>query len=245
MRWAIFIPGITLLFIVFFQYLDVIFRGRKDKFKIDPLLKIKALNFEYRFTAIALIVFLVVGLFTGLLIDMGFTKVYTTFELNLWEILFCVGSFLLALLLHDIYFYCIHRLLHTRFLFKNVHSWHHRSHNANPWAAFSFHPLESVLQIGIVPLVAFTIPLHEAVLFLFTAFLLFMSVYGHSAYELRSQKKAAFKIFNTSLHHFQHHRFLNYNFGIYFNLWDRFFMTNHPVYDQSFKDLAKRISENK
>lgn len=245
MRWAIFIPGITLLYIVFFQYLHIIFQGKKERFKIDPFLKIKALNFEFRYTAIALFIFLIVGFFTAYAIDQGFTRVYKTVDWSLSEMLFLGGSFLLAVAIHDIYFYCIHRLLHTRYLFKKVHGWHHRSHNANPWAAFSFHPLESVLQIAIVPLLAFTIPLHENVLVLFTAFLLFMSVYGHSAYELRSQKKAALKIFNTSLHHFQHHRFVNYNFGIYFNLWDRLFSTNHPGYEKAFEQLGKRISDNK
>lgn len=48
--------------------------------------------------------------------------------------------------MHDVYFYATHRLLHTRPLYKWVHSWHHRAHNPSPWTAFSFHPVEALVQ---------------------------------------------------------------------------------------------------
>jgi sterol desaturase/sphingolipid hydroxylase (fatty acid hydroxylase superfamily) len=130
-------------------------------------------------------------------------------------------------------------------MFKRIHSWHHQSHNTNPWAAFSFHPFEGVLQIGILPLVAFTLPINEAVLFAFAGFLLFMTVYGHSGYELRANKWSTLNIFNTSLHHYQHHKLVRYNFGLYLNLWDRIFSSNAPDYKKSFKKLSARILRGK
>ena len=131
--------------------------------------------------------------------------------------------------------------MHTKFVFRHIHSWHHQSHNTNPWAAFSFHPLEGILQLGVIPLIAFIFPINEIVLFSFTGFLLFMTVYGHSGYELRANKWNTLNIFNTSLHHYQHHKFVRYNFGLYLNLWDTMFSTNSPDYKKSFKKLGDRI----
>ena len=63
------------------------------------------------------------------------------------------------------------------------------------------------------------------ILLLFVFLMLFISVYGHSGYELRINKWKGFYVFNTSLHHFQHHEHVHYNFGIYLNIWDRLFGT--------------------
>jgi len=47
--------------------------------------------------------------------------------------------------LHEAHFYCIHRLIHTPFLYKQVHSVHHNSINPSPWASLSMHPVEHLL----------------------------------------------------------------------------------------------------
>ena len=42
-----------------------------------------------------------------------------------------------------VHFYGVHRLIHSRFLYKNVHYLHHRSRNPAPWSGLSMHPVES------------------------------------------------------------------------------------------------------
>ena len=54
-------------------------------------------------------------------------------------------------LMHRRAFYWMHRFMHLPGIFKAVHKVHHLSHNPSPWAAFSFHPLEAIIEAGILP----------------------------------------------------------------------------------------------
>ncbi len=51
-------------------------------------------------------------------------------------------------------------------------------------------------------------------------------------------------IFNTTTHHHQHHRKTNWNFGLYFNVWDRLLGTNHPEYASAYAAVTERPSES-
>lgn len=241
--WPVYIPLVTIIFILYFENFDSIFSGRKKHLKIDPKDDLRGKKWEKIATSINLFIFSTAGLAVALLQIYGNTLIYHEVSYTFSSIAYLPASFFLALAIHDFYFYLTHRLLHTPWLFRKVHITHHKSHSPNAWSAFSFHPVEGVLQIGIVPLVAFILPIHEAVLIVFTAFLLFMSVYGHSAYELRPDKMKIFSLFNTSLHHYQHHKFTKYNFGIYLNLWDRIFKSIYPKYEESFETLRKEITK--
>ncbi|HLP38368.1 sterol desaturase family protein [Lacibacter sp.] len=244
-RWMLFIPCAAFLCILYFHYLDFIFRGKANVYRINTSAALTATKKEYRNTISNLAVFALTGLLLGFFIDGGYTKVYSQTPAQLSSIIYLPASFLLALLVHDVYFYVTHRLLHLRFWFKQVHRVHHQSHTTNPWSAFSFHFAECIIQIGIVPLLAFLFPLHEIVLMLFVFFMMFITVYGHSGYELRPNKHQLFNIFNTSLHHSQHHQYVHYNFGIYLNIWDRLFASNHPGYHHSFKQLRSVVKFRK
>lgn len=244
-RWGLYLPSMSLALILYFQYFNFIFKGRFSASKIEPELASIPRKFEYRYTIISLLIYALVGLILGFYIDQGNTKVYKGPIHGIPGFAYLVISLFSALGIHDLYFYFSHRLLHSKYFFKSVHSRHHRSQPANAWSAFSFHPIEAYLQIGIVPLVALVLPIHEYVFYLFVGFLLFIPVYGHSGYELRGGKAKFFSLFNTSLHHYQHHQFVNYNFGIYLNIWDKLFSTNYPGYDKTFRELSSRIKTGK
>lgn len=57
------------------------------------------------------------------------------------------------------YFYAHHRLLHTPFLYKHVHSWHHKNLNTGPWSGLAMHPVESCILVMDV-LLFLLIPAH-------------------------------------------------------------------------------------
>lgn len=50
--------------------------------------------------------------------------------------------------IHEAHFYVIHRLIHTPFLYKHVHSIHHNSVNPSPFSSLSMHPVELLLYLG-------------------------------------------------------------------------------------------------
>ncbi|WP_421906731.1 sterol desaturase family protein [Mameliella sp.] len=55
---------------------------------------------------------------------------------------------LLVPAIHEIHFFCIHRLIHTPFLYKHIHSVHHNSINPSPRSSLSMHWIEHTLYFG-------------------------------------------------------------------------------------------------
>jgi len=145
--------------------------------------------------------------------------------------------------LHDTYFYFTHRLMHHPRLFKWFHLVHHHSTNPSPWAAYAFHPLEAFVEVGIVVIFMFTLPIHKTHLLIFFLMMIIYNVYGHLGYELypKGFSKSAFgKWINTSVNHNQHHQFFKGNYGLYFLFWDRVFGTVREDYDARFEEVKAR-----
>jgi lathosterol oxidase len=110
---------------------------------------------------------------------LGGTAVYT--DLSAFPLWYLPVSVFLYLFLHDTYFYWTHRIMHHRRIFPVVHRVHHESRPPTPWAAFSFHPWESVVGALFLPLVALVLPIHVgAALFILTLMTL-AAVLNHSA----------------------------------------------------------------
>ena len=151
-----------------------------------------------------------------------YTSLYPTIEERGWAYYFMV--FPVMTLMHDTYFYWTHRLMHHPKLYRTMHLVHHTSTNPSPWAAYAFHPLEAIVEIGIFVVFIFTLPVHRSHIFLFFLFSIVYNVYGHLGWELYSEKfrKGSIgKWINTSTNHNQHHRYFHGNYGLYFLFWDR------------------------
>lgn len=146
-------------------------------------------------------------------------------------------------IMHDTYFYFTHRLMHHKRLFKWFHLVHHQSTNPSPWAAYAFHPLEAVVEIGILAVFLFTIPIHATHLMIFFLFMIVYNVYGHLGYELYPKgfsKSTVGKWINTSINHNQHHQYFKGNYGLYFLFWDRMLGTIRADYDARFDEVKSR-----
>lgn len=170
---------------------------------------------------------------------------HTTFYKNInehgWVYFFL--AFPLLFLMHDAYFYWTHRLMHHKKLFKAFHLVHHKSTNPSPWAAYAFHPLEAMVEVGIFPVFLFTIPVHFWHLFIFFFLMIVYNVYGHLGYELYPAgftKTPVGKWINTSTSHNQHHQFFKGNYGLYFTFWDRMMGTLRSDYDKRFDEITRR-----
>jgi sterol desaturase/sphingolipid hydroxylase (fatty acid hydroxylase superfamily) len=133
--------------------------------------------------------------------------------------------------------------MHHPSIFKYVHLVHHQSTNPSPWAAYAFHPLEAVVEQGIVIIFYFTLPIHISHLAIFFLFSIIYNVYGHLGYELYPKgfnKTLIGKWINTSTNHNQHHQYFKGNYGLYTLVWDRLFGTIRSDYDDRFEDATTR-----
>ena len=154
----------------------------------------------------------------------GYTRNYTDF--NEFGVSYFILSIFLMIVLHDAYSYWVHRLIHHKMLFKYVHLLHHKFKNPSPWCAFAFHPFESLLTLGIIPLVMFLIPWHNLALLIFITIIIFYDTFIHLGYNIKQFKFLKWQ--NTPLDHDVHHRNSKYNFGLYFTFWDRVMGTYLP-----------------
>nr|WP_295864114.1 sterol desaturase family protein [uncultured Chitinophaga sp.] len=167
-----------------------------------------------------------------------YTQVYTHIgDFPLWYI---GVSLLLSLVMHDTYFYWMHRLLHHPALFKATHLVHHKSTNPSPWTSYSFHLLEAIAEGGILVVIVCMMPMHPLTVWLFTVSGFIINVYGHLGYEIMPRgfrRSWLFEILNTSVHHNLHHSRFKGNYGLYFRIWDRVMGTEHPDYIKEYDRL--------
>ena len=172
---------------------------------------------------------------------MGYGALYFDISEHGWG--YYAFSLAFMIFAHDTYFYWMHRLMHHPTLFKRIHLVHHQSVNPTPYTSFSFHPLESVVEFGIIPLLALFMPIHASALFLFTLWSIVFNVMGHTGYEFSPSgftRHPIFKWINTPTHHNMHHQVSNHNYGLYFNIWDRLMGTNHKDYEARFHEVTTR-----
>ncbi len=136
-----------------------------------------------------------------------------------YGIAYFIVSFLLMVIIHDTYFYWTHRLIHHRKLFPLVHKVHHQFTNPTPWAAFSFHPLEAIISMGVIPVIIFCIPWHQNALIVFVTFMTLYDVYIHLGYNIEQLYLGKWQ--NSAADHNYHHQNARVNYGLYFTFWDR------------------------
>lgn len=190
--------------------------------------------------------FLSMGVFAGLSVAVvaglfsGHITIYRDAEKYGW--LWLVVSFPLLLVWQDVYFYATHRLLHTRWWFKHVHSVHHRSRQPSPWAAYSFHPIEALVNGLVTPLALCVVPLHGGVLLAAVLHQIIRNTHGHAAVEIMPAgftRHAVGRFFTTTTHHHLHHETARGNYGLWFTWWDRWFNTERMDYHGRFDAVTQ------
>jgi Delta7-sterol 5-desaturase len=191
---------------------------------------------EVGWSMITALIFSVAGACTVWLWQQGYTKVYTDIaEYGWWWL---PVSLVLSMLLHETYYYWIHRWMHRPAIFKLVHKVHHDSNITSPWTAFSFHPLEGLLQAIVLPITLLIIPMHYYVILAQLTLMTFSSVINHldiEIYPKKFYKHALGKWLIGATHHALHHRQFRYNFGLYFTFWDKLKQTESPIYEETFE----------
>ncbi|MGE8426985.1 MAG: sterol desaturase family protein [Sphingobacterium sp.] len=150
---------------------------------------------------------------------------------------------IISLIIHDTYFYWMHRLLHNKVIFKFTHLVHHKSTNPSPWTSYSFHFFEALIEgLVLIPIV-FILPIHPITIVLFTILAFTINVYGHLGYEIAPRwfrRTWLFEIINTSVYHNMHHSKFKGNYGLYFRVWDRLMGTENPDYVKEYDKVKNQ-----
>lgn len=247
--WGSIIRGFTADFVRYlifagipFFLLYVLFRSQMLGYKIQQKFpEDKHIYREVGYSLLSMAIFALLGAIVFTLRKHGYTKIYI--DLRAHSVFYFWLSVVLFIIAHDTYFYWSHRFMHLKAVYPYVHLVHHRSVNPTPWATFAFHPIEAVLQFLIVPIMVFTVPLHPLAIFAWSMWQISLNVAGHAGYEFFRggfTRRPRSSWSNTATHHNMHHRYVNCNYGLYFNIWDRLLGTNHSKYHDEFETVIDR-----
>lgn len=127
--------------------------------------------------------------------------------------------------LDDFLYYWFHRAMHTRWLYKRVHGWHHRI--VTPWAVTGnyMHPIEYGLT-GFVALIGpLLVGAHVVTVWLWFAFRQWEAAEGHCGYELPWTPTHLLPGNDGAIHHDVHHERVKGNYAGFLPIWDRVFGT--------------------
>lgn len=164
----------------------------------------------------------------------GYVPILSITENPIWFVL----AFMLLPIWSAFHFYWVHRLLHVPFIYKHVHSLHHRNVNIGPWSGIAMHPVEHLLYFSslMIHLIIPTHPIH----------LIFHVIYegpgaamSHTGYEdllIKNKRRLALGTF----YHQLHHRYYECNYGNQEMPWDRWFGTFHDGTDEGTAATKER-----
>ena len=196
---------------------------------------------EIIWSAISSVLFGLMGVIMIMAWQRGYTAVYTDWlDYPLWYIPL---SFVGALFVHETYYYWLHRWLHHPKLYRYIHKVHHDSISTSVWTSFSFHPLESVLQAIIIPLMVLIVPMHLWVLIALLMIMTVSAIINHAGVEIYPsswRRHFLFKWLIGSTHHDLHHRRFSKNYGLYFTFWDIWMGTESDEFDRRW-DQAQGV----
>jgi len=150
---------LTLFLVVLFRYVflasvafSLFYVVRRESWRFKKIQQKFPVGKDYRREILYSLSTSVIFTFVGWLVFMTPVKEYTRayFTIRQHGVGYFVFSIVLILVVHDAYFYWTHRGMHHPAVFKWFHRVHHLSVNPSPWAAMAFHPLEAIVEAGII-----------------------------------------------------------------------------------------------
>ena len=227
--------GLFQLFFYFWKF--NIWQARKLNKKSHPP---KQFHKEITYSAITSLIFAIVGAITFVAFQRGFTAIYL--NIHAFPLWYLPISLVISMLLHETYYYWLHRLMHHPKLYRYVHQVHHDSIITSAWTAFSFHPIEGFLEALVLPTIILFLPMHPSVIVLQLTIMTLSATINHLDIEIYPKNwlgNFIGKTFIGATHHSLHHKQFKFNFGLYFTFWDKFSKTESPVFEKEFANRAE------
>ena len=156
--------------------------------------------------------------------------------LSWWSV---VPLFFLTMVLFDAWFYFMHRLLHSKLLYR-FHAGHHRSVAPSPWSNDSIGVVDTLVSQGFYAVVVFVLPIPPLVLLANRLFDHINGTFGHAGFEYFASPTTRYPSpMLCTTYHDQHHSRFRYNYANYFSIWDRLLGTIAPDYDRLVQDASQ------
>ncbi len=205
----------------------VVFRKRfKEGMLSAQVPKSKQVKRELLYSTYSAIIFSAMGIILLLLWQNGYTKIYI--DTLLYPYWYSPVSIIIFLLLHDSYYYWLHRGMHTFKWMRRFHMEHHKSVDTTVFTSFSFHPVESFLQALVIPIILVILPMNPIAILVALLVMTVSAIVNHAGVEILPRNGTYRKLHRFLIgatHHDIHHKNSRRNFGLYFTFWDRFMKT--------------------
>ena len=146
------------------------------------------------------------------------------------------------LLWESFYFYWIHRMIHLPFLYKHVHSLHHRNINVGPWSGMSMHPVEHANYLGSV-FIHLIVGAHPVHILYHLQYFTLTAVTTHTGFQGLLMKDRN-RLNLGTFHHQMHHRYFECNYGGLEMPWDKWFGSFHDGTVEAHQIMQERRKKN-
>lgn len=147
---------------------------------------------------------------------------WISFAGNPW---YLAGLALVVPIIHEFHFFCIHRLIHTPFLYKLVHSVHHNSVNPSPWSSLSMHPVEHFAYFSTM-FYHLVIPSNPILALYQLHYAAYGAIPGHVGFD-KVEVGDEHLVDSHAYAHYLHHKYFEVNYGDALIPLDKWFGTWH------------------
>jgi Delta7-sterol 5-desaturase len=230
-----------ILAVVYHEFVYKKLGNSKPFRRLHEQIKIPQVKKEIWHSFLGAIIFAFSGTILLICWQKGYSKIYT--EINTFEMFWLPVSFILALFIHETYYYWLHRWMHRPKILRHFHHIHHNSLYTSSFTSFSFHPIEAILQSVFLPILVLLLPIHFFVLMAMIVTMSITAVINHAGVEIYSSSATQSPIGRWMVgatHHDMHHLKYRCNFGLYFTFWDVWMHTEDPGFEKRFLEHTSK-----
>lgn len=237
---------------IFFRYLglawiyhELVYKKLGDALpyrRLHEQIRLPQVKTEIWYSFLGAIIFALAGTLILIFWQRGLSQIYTS--LTVLDLIYFPFSYVLALIIHETYYYWLHRWMHLPKVIRHFHHIHHNSLYTSSFTSFSFHPIEAGLQAVFLPVLVLVLPMHFFVLLALLITMSITAVINHSGVEVYPKwalKSLVLRWIVGATHHDLHHLKYRCNYGLYFTFWDVWMKTEDVGFEERFKKHTEKM----